>query len=355
MSKRTPSCALSPSKRKRSKLDQHQGVLETYFRPPSSTGEPSRRTHSHASSSIVSEDGHGTRENPILLDSADDIIDSMPGLGPLSSHARSLSTLDTCENSAVLQLERRPTQLGLVLRQSQPIFNYSPAAVDPLLYPIENCPWPANSPAPYSFLIHTLLVLVETRSRIDILNALTNTLRSLILYHPPSLLPSLYLMSNSLSPAYCSLELGTGSSVISKAIQHVSGLTPAALRRLYNSLGDPGDAAFAAKSNVGTLVAHPPLLIETVYESMLKIARVKGQGAARQKAINCRAAPRCCQGRRDKIFGPHTVAEPACWCRPNFHFDRLGQSVGLDASCKTKYTNSNWLVPAYDTAISRIH
>ena len=44
-----------------------------------------------------------------------------------------------------------------------------------------------------------------------------------------------------------------------------------------------GDVAFAAKSNVRTLIPHPPLLVTGVYESLLKIARAKGQGAAKQK------------------------------------------------------------------------
>lgn len=44
-----------------------------------------------------------------------------------------------------------------------------------------------------------------------------------------------------------------------------------------------GDVAFEAKSNVRTLIPHPPLLIVGVYESLLKIARTKGQGATKQK------------------------------------------------------------------------
>lgn len=44
-----------------------------------------------------------------------------------------------------------------------------------------------------------------------------------------------------------------------------------------------GDMAFEAKSNVRTLIPHPPLLITGVYESLLKIARAQGQGAAKQK------------------------------------------------------------------------
>ena len=65
---------------------------------------------------------------------------------------------------------------------------------------------------------------------------------------PPSLLPALYLLSNSLAPPYIPIELGLGPSIISKAIQQVSGLSAAALKRLYTKTGDPGDVAYEAKS-----------------------------------------------------------------------------------------------------------
>jgi DNA ligase-1 len=79
------------------------------------------------------------------------------------------------------------------------------------------------------------------------------------------------------------VELGLGPSIISKAIQHVSGVTPAALKRLYNQTGDPGDVAFLAKCSVRTLFPHPPLSIQGVYNSLLKITHIKGKGAVTQK------------------------------------------------------------------------
>ncbi|KAH7929889.1 ATP-dependent DNA ligase [Leucogyrophana mollusca] len=160
---------------------------------------------------------------------------------------------------------------------------YETLSADPLTFPINKQPWPKEKPAPYAFLVHALVTLSDTRSRIAIINTLTNTLRTLLRYHPSSLLPALYLLSNSLSPPYSPIELGIGGSLISKAIQHVSGLTPAALKRLYNKSGDVGDVAFEAKSNVRTLVPHPPLLISSVYDLLLNIAHAKGQGAAKQK------------------------------------------------------------------------
>ncbi|CAL1707613.1 unnamed protein product [Somion occarium] len=160
---------------------------------------------------------------------------------------------------------------------------YESLCIDPTAFDPGSLDWSPNSPIPYSFLAHTLSTLSATKSRIAILNILTNCLRCISRYHPPSLLPALYLLSNSLSPPYSPLELGLGYSIILKAIQQLSGLTSAALKRLYTVTGDPGDLAYEAKSNVRTLIPHPPLLITGVYESLLKIAFSRGQGAAKQK------------------------------------------------------------------------
>ncbi|GJE92226.1 ATP-dependent DNA ligase [Phanerochaete sordida] len=159
---------------------------------------------------------------------------------------------------------------------------YPPLDIDPVAYSLDECPWRSKS-APYSFLAHALATLSGTKSRIAIMNVLTNTLRAIIRFHPASLRPALYLLSNTLAPPYSPIELGLGPSIMSKAIQDVSGLTSGALRRLYNATGDPGDVAFEAKSNVRTLVPHPPLLITGVYDALLKIAQSKGTGAGKAK------------------------------------------------------------------------
>ncbi|KAJ3571696.1 hypothetical protein NP233_g3582 [Leucocoprinus birnbaumii] len=154
--------------------------------------------------------------------------------------------------------------------------------IDPVSYSPKQQPWLSNG-APYAFLAHCFSTLSQTRSRIAIVNTLTNCLHTIIVKHPESLLASLYLLSNSLAPPYAPVELGLGPSLISRAIQNVSGATPATLKRLYNTLGDPGDVAVAAKSNLRTLIPHPPLAISYVYDSLLKIAHSKGHGAAKQK------------------------------------------------------------------------
>ena len=171
-----------------------------------------------------------------------------------------------------------------VTSQQSASVKYPDLSVDPVtLTTATKPPWFPLTQAPYSFLAHALSILSRTRSRILILNTLTNYLRLISLYDPPSVLPSLYLLSNTIAPPYLSVELGLGYSIISKSIQHVSGLTPAAFGKLYKSLGDPGDVAFAAKSSVRTLIPHPALTVLGVYDTLLRISRAQGQGAAKLK------------------------------------------------------------------------
>lgn len=229
--------------------------------------------------------------------------DEQPVAGPSRPYTARQSPSQNASIFTSSQPSRELTKVAFnreVATNSTP--SYISLSIDPTAYDLDALDWSPNAPIPYSFLAHTLSTLSETRSRIAILNTLTNCIRSISRFHPPSLLPSLYLLSNSLSPPYSPLELGLGHSIISKAIQQVSGLTPAALKRLYTTTGDPGasngsikrsysekhlmfsgDMAYEAKSNVRTLIPHPPLLITSVYESMLKIARAQGQGAAKQK------------------------------------------------------------------------
>ncbi|KAJ3507543.1 hypothetical protein NLJ89_g6243 [Agrocybe chaxingu] len=176
----------------------------------------------------------------------------------------------------------QPLRVAKVSESAIGIDAYSALDVDPVVYDPQSQA-SSSSKAPYSLLTRALVTLSQTRSRISIIDTLTNVLRTIILKHPTSLLPAVYLLSNSLSPQFVSIELGLGASILSRSIQQISGLSSAALKKLYNTTGDPGDVAFAAKSNLRTLIPHAPLTVPYVYESMIKIANCKGQGAAKEK------------------------------------------------------------------------
>lgn len=97
-----------------------------------------------------------------------------------------------------------------------PVLSLDPLLFDPCLES-ETCPWwDEEKGAPYALLAHALQSLTSTRSRIAIVSILTNVLRILIAHDTKSILPALYLLSNSLSPAWEGIELGVGGSIISK-------------------------------------------------------------------------------------------------------------------------------------------
>ncbi|KZO93337.1 ATP-dependent DNA ligase [Calocera viscosa TUFC12733] len=174
--------------------------------------------------------------------------------------------------------------INLAMPKSKPtVMTFPDLLVDPLLTTPEVCPWPSAT-TPFSFLSHALVSLSGTRSRILILNILTNTLRYIIAHDPASLTAAVYLLSNSLGPTYQpNTELNIGGSVLSKALLSTTSLTQAKLRRLYQKHGDPGDVAFYAKTSVRTLIPPSPLTVQGMYDKLLAIAGSKGQGVVKRK------------------------------------------------------------------------
>lgn len=281
----------SPSPSKRSKLSHGQHRLDQFF--SSSERTPTKGHTTQGSTAFQSRSREIIDVDLLDDDDAggdDSTRDALPMQQPAAPAAvAALPPRQTAEpataSTSTLPAKTPQKIFGaptLAPASAEPL-EYQPLVVDPPFFDLVACPWHEGSPAPYSFLTHTLTTLTATRSRIIILQTLTNTLRIILKFHAESLLATLHLLSNSLSSPYLPIELGLGPSVLSKAIQHISGLTPAALKRLYNKSGDPGDVAFAAKSNVRTLIPHPPLTIMGVYDSLLNIAHAKGTGAAKQK------------------------------------------------------------------------
>ncbi|CAG8591637.1 11178_t:CDS:2, partial [Diversispora eburnea] len=143
--------------------------------------------------------------------------------------------------------------------------------------------WNNNSKVPYSFLIDTFSLVANTKSRIKIINYLTNMLRTIILHDPKSVLPAFWLSSNSIAPSYEGMELGIGSNILTKAISEISGCSSQKLKKYYDRYGDWGDVAYAAKVSVRTIIDPTPLTIDDVYNTLCSISKLKGSGTVKQK------------------------------------------------------------------------
>ncbi|OKL60644.1 hypothetical protein UA08_04055 [Talaromyces atroroseus] len=162
----------------------------------------------------------------------------------------------------------------------------SPLTFDPAKYvPELQKHWAHDGgDASYALLTQGFILVNSTTKRIKIVDTLVNLLRILIEGAPESLLPAVWLATNSFAPPYEPAELGLGGSVISKAFKNIYGLNAQGLRTLYNKHGDAGDVAFEAKKRQSFTLKKPkPLTIKGVYQSLTKIARSKGSGSQETK------------------------------------------------------------------------
>jgi DNA ligase 1 len=165
-------------------------------------------------------------------------------------------------------------------------FDQSPLTFEPSQYvPELKRHWAADDgDASYALLTRCFVLINSTQSRIKIVDTLVNCLRTLIEGDPDSLLPAVWLSTNSISPPYIDLELGLGGSAISKGLKKVCGLDGAGLKTLYDKHGDAGDVAFEAKKRQSFTLRKPkPLSIKSVYSLLVKIANSKGTGSVEQK------------------------------------------------------------------------
>ena len=165
-------------------------------------------------------------------------------------------------------------------------FDQSPLTFEPQKYiPDLKKQWATEGGvSTYALLTRCFILVNQTQSRIKIVDTLVNLLRVIIEGDPDSLLPAVWLATNSISPPYIDLELGLGGSAISKALKKVCGLDNAGLRNLYNKYGDAGDVAFEAKKRQSLTLRKPkPLTIQSVFDGLVKIANAKGQGSVEIK------------------------------------------------------------------------
>lgn len=195
----------------------------------------------------------------------------LPRDGASTSNLLSLQALSNTEDAPSMSLP----------------LDISPVAFHPSQYLAElGAGWHAGGEghAFYSLLTRAFVLISNTQSRIKIVDTLVNLLRIVIEGDPDSLVPTVWLATNSIGPPYETLELGIAGSAISKALKQVHGLSNASLKSLYDKLGDAGDVAFESKKKQSFTLRKPkPLTIRGVHAALLEIARAKGPGSQEAK------------------------------------------------------------------------
>ncbi|KAL2694519.1 hypothetical protein Neosp_001102 [[Neocosmospora] mangrovei] len=194
--------------------------------------------------------------------------------------------------------------------------------------------------ASYALLTRCFVLISGTTSRIKIVDTLVNCLRVLIEGDPTSLLPAVWLATNSISPPYISLELGLGGSAISKALRNVCGLDSKSLKAIYDKHGDAGDVAFEAKrKQTFTLRKPKPLTIKAVYQSLVKIANSQGQGSGEAKQRLVDRLLQDARGGEESRFIVRTL------CQHEELAEIWGRGEELVKACFARCPNYDDLVP----------
>ncbi|KAJ3053686.1 hypothetical protein HK097_003612 [Rhizophlyctis rosea] len=143
--------------------------------------------------------------------------------------------------------------------------------------------WKRGDPTPYRFLSDQFVLVDGQTGRLIITEVLTNMLRTIIRHSPADLLPALYLSSNSIAPPYEGIELGIGPQIMVKAITSISDMTSKHIKAAWDQKGDWGDVVVTARLNMRTLMKPKPLSVASVFQTLRKIAQLKGQGTVSVK------------------------------------------------------------------------
>jgi DNA ligase-1 len=238
-------------------------------------------------------------------------------------------------------------------------FDQSPLTFEPSKYVQElQGHWAADSGnASYALLTRCFVLVNSTQSRIKIVDTLVNMLRVIIEADPSSLLPTVWLATNSISPPYISLELGLGGSAISKALKNVCGLDSKSLKALYDKHGDAGDVAFEAKKKQSFTLRKPkPLSIKGVYQSLVKIASTQGTGSGEVKQRIVDRLLQDARGAEESRYVVRTLCQHVSNCYITFLSDAMLTHLLASNWCREDY-NADCSVtsfPPLQTSRSRL-
>ncbi|KAJ3564382.1 hypothetical protein NP233_g8325 [Leucocoprinus birnbaumii] len=147
--------------------------------------------------------------------------------------------------------------------------------------------WKVGQPVPYSALAKTFSLIESTTKRLE-KNAFLTSFLLLVIQRSAkddykSLLQTVYLCINRLSPDYEGIELGIGESLLIKAIAESTGRSLAVIKADLKREGDLGLVAMNSKSSQKTLFKPKPLTLPFVFSHLKEIATTAGHSSQTKK------------------------------------------------------------------------
>ncbi|MGQ0794884.1 MAG: ATP-dependent DNA ligase [Nitrosopumilaceae archaeon] len=126
----------------------------------------------------------------------------------------------------------------------------------------------------FSLVAETLKIMETTTKRLE----LTQYLVDLFKKTPPEVISSVvYLLQGKLKPDHEGIELGVAEKIAIKAISKSAGIPIKKIENAYHESGDLGQAAAnILKQKIQTTFVKEDITVERVYETLFKIAELKG-------------------------------------------------------------------------------
>ncbi|KIJ68471.1 hypothetical protein HYDPIDRAFT_106670 [Hydnomerulius pinastri MD-312] len=147
--------------------------------------------------------------------------------------------------------------------------------------------WKVGSPVPYAALTKTFSLIEATTKRLEKTSLLTSffllVIRRSAKGDSNSLLQTVYLCINRLSPDYVGVELGIGESLLIKAISESTGRSLAVVKADLKKEGDLGLVAMNSKNSQKTLFKPKPLTVPLVFTNLKEIALSAGHSSQAKK------------------------------------------------------------------------
>ncbi|KAI6008206.1 DNA ligase I [Pisolithus orientalis] len=147
--------------------------------------------------------------------------------------------------------------------------------------------WKSGDPIPYAALAKTFSLIEATTKRLEKTSILTSFFFLVIQRRAKSdsssLLQSVYLCINRLSPDYVGVELGIGESLLIKAISESTGRSLVTLKAELKKEGDLGLVATNSKKSQKTLFKPKPLTVPFVFTNLREIALSTGHSSQAKK------------------------------------------------------------------------
>lgn len=163
--------------------------------------------------------------------------------------------------------------------------------------------WPEGEPAPYALITQAFSLIEGTTKRIEKTSYLTSLLFTVISRSRQkdgrepdidSVLQTVYLCINRLSPDYIGIELGIGESLLIKAISESTGRSAQVIKTELKKEGDLGLVAMNSKASQKTIFKPKPLTVPTVFARLKEIALTSGvQSQAKKTGIITKLLAAC--------------------------------------------------------------